>query len=191
MKLAIVDLRQVSCAALSAFGPLLPFAASIVRASREGRWPGARSPAPRSRGTGFGLLELRHQRRVLVCRWITPRMVACARTPSHLPLCVGGMRRRCMPATVAAGRRWCPWAQAPFAVSSTCIRDRVVDGATTAGLIRCPASVGRRTGAPPSPWRQSIGMRNARPTTALSRKKHLHTASTLHASRAAHGALDH
>ncbi len=102
----------------SAFGPLLPFGATCVQRSRKGRWPGVRSPAPRSRGTVLGPLALRHQRGVLGCRLITPRMGACARTPSHLPRHSGGMRRLCMPPVCAAGRWWCPRAQDPFAVSA-------------------------------------------------------------------------
>ncbi len=102
----------------AACGPLLPFAPSCMQRSRKGRWPGVRSPAPRSRGTVFGLRAWRHQHRVLLRRLRTPRMGACARTPSHLPRHSGGVRRLCMPPACAAGRWWCPRAQDPFAVSA-------------------------------------------------------------------------
>ncbi len=118
VKHARLNVRQVCADARAALGPLLPFAPSFVQRSRKGRWPGLRSPAPRSRGTVLGPLALRHQRGVLGCRLITPRMGACARTPSHLPRHSGGMRRLCMPLACAAGRWWCPRAQDPFAVSA-------------------------------------------------------------------------
>ncbi len=101
-----------------AFGPLLPFAPSCVQRSRKGRWPGVRSPAPRSRGTVICLQAWRHQHCVLLSRLRTPRMGACAHTPSHLPRHPGGMRRRGRLPSCTAGRWWCPRAQDPFAVSA-------------------------------------------------------------------------
>ncbi len=73
--------------------------------------------------------------------------------------CVAGLHRvlhasveqRGMPPKDETGRRWCPRAQAPFAVSSTYPGRNRVDADARCSLQRCPASVGRRTGAPPSP----------------------------------------
>ena len=155
----------------SAFGPLLPFAARCLRGSSKGRWPGVRSPAPRSRGTVCGLHAACLQRGVLVRNSMTPRMGACARTPSHLPGHSGGMPRRGRPPSAAAGRWWCPRAQAPFAVSSTFAGRKGVDATALNRHRRCPASVGRRTGAPPSPWGRSPARQNLRGQAALGRNR--------------------
>ena len=98
-------------------------------------WPAAVAPSPpRSRaqveGTANG---------------------AYARTPNRQPRHPGGRARRGMPPEVETGRRWCPRAQVRFAVSSTRAGRNGVDAAADRSLRRCPASVDRRTGAPPSP----------------------------------------
>ena len=95
---------------------------------------------------------------------------ACARTPNHLPRHPGGMRMRRRPPSDAAGGRWCPWAQAPFAVASTIAGRIGVDAASRCRHRRCPASVGRRTGAPPPPWRRDVGRQTDCGLAALSRK---------------------
>ncbi len=134
-----------------------------------GRWPGVCSPAPRSRGALSGSLPDLHQQGLLGSRLVEPRMGACAHTPSHLPRHADGMRRRGRQRLVAAGRRWRPRAQAPFAVSPTFPGRNRVDAAKHSSLRPCPARVGRRTGAPPSPWRGNLRRLNARLRTALGR----------------------
>jgi hypothetical protein len=75
---------------------------------------------PHARGApSLACMRCTHQHRVLLSRLRTPRMGACARTPSHLPRHSGGMRRLCSPTTDAAGRWWCPRAQAPFGESAS------------------------------------------------------------------------
>ena len=95
---------------------------------------------------------------------------SCARTPNRQPRQPGGMARRGMPPKDETGRRWCPRAQAPFAVSSTYPGRNRVDAAARCSLRRGPASVGRRTGASPSPCRHDDS-RPARYQQSATRRK--------------------
>ena len=75
---------------------------------------------------------------------------ACARTPGHLPRHPRGMPRRGTSSSDASGRWRCPPARAPFAVAPMRAgHSGIVDAAAHCRLRRSPASVSRRTGAPP------------------------------------------
>ena len=103
---------------------------------------------------------------------------ACARTPSHLPRYPGGMRRRGTPAPMhqggggAPGRR--PDSRSPPMVAG----QSGVDAAADCRLRRSPASVGRRTGAPPPPWRRDVGMLTVRAKATLNRQARLASQSS-------------
>jgi hypothetical protein len=151
-----------------AYGPKRSFVAGCVP-----RWRKAGGPGHVLRPTLAG-----HRARFAGVAPSTPFLLAqvaatangaCARTPSHLPRHPGGMQRRGTPPTDAAGRWWCPRAQDPFAVASTIAGRNGVDAASQCRLRRCPASVGRRTGAPPPPWRRAVGRLRLRGQTALGR----------------------
>ncbi len=146
------DLRQFFSAALTAFGPLLTFAAARTPAPGRGQVARGTFSGPRSRGTRCG------PRRAVPS---TPSKRAtvqdtangtCARTPSHLPRHRRWCTSWCRANDRCAGRWWCPRAQAPFAVSWLVPRLVGDDAAVRCGPRCCPASVGRRTGAPPPPW---------------------------------------
>ncbi len=96
---------------------------------------------------------------------------SCARTPNRQPRHPGGRQRRGTPPQDETGRRWCPRAQAPFAVSSTHPGRNPVDAAALCRQRHCPASVGRRTGAPPSPCRHDDGRPTRHRQSAKGRKR--------------------
>jgi hypothetical protein len=174
----------------SVFGPLPPFAAGCVPASRVAGGPGhvlrptlaghRVGPAGVARSTPWGRAQV-----------VATANGACARTPCHLPGHPGGMPRRGTPPTDAAGRWWCPRARAPFAVAPTLAGHSGVDAAAHRTMRRSPASVGRRTGAPPPPWGHNGGM----PTLSGQTPSDLHRTSRrawpFHASRKAPGAMEH
>ncbi len=144
----------------SAFGPLLPFAAVCMPAFAAARAPApARGQVargtfsgPRSRGTRCGPRRVAPSTPPKRAQSQDTANGASARTPSHLPGPLGGTPAHRPSPWVVAGRWWCPRAEAPFAVSWPSVGLEGVDGAVRGGPRWRPASVGRRTGAPPPPW---------------------------------------
>jgi hypothetical protein len=187
MKPAHHDLRKAHGGALAAFGPLPPLERPrwvwhTAQRSRRSSLRCACTCGARAGGPGYVL------RPTLARHRIRPASVApstrcsraqvddtangaCARTPNHLPRHPGGMRMRGRPPSDAAGGRWCPRAQAPFAVASTIAGRSGVDAAERCRHRRCPASVGRRTGAAPPPWRRDVGRQTDPGLAALGRKQ--------------------
>ncbi len=173
MELVRGDVRQACSGVLTACGPLLTFVARCVQMS---------SSVAGDLGYVLRPTLAGHRIRPASVAPSTPcsrgqvedtANGACARTPNRQPRHPGGMARRGMPPEVETGRRWCPRAQDRFAVSSTHPGRHGVDAAARCSLRRCPASVGRRTGAPPSPWRGSRDTLTARPQAASGRKQPL------------------
>ncbi len=168
MKLFYVDLRHAFSGGLTGFGPLLPFGAVCMPAFAAARMPAliaARPPAPlrgqvargtfsgpRSRGTGGGPRRATPSTPAKHTQSQDTANGSCARTPSHLPWPPRGTPAQRPPPRLVAGRWWCPRAQAPFAVSWLFARVDGDDASVCCGPRWCPASVGRRTGAPPPPW---------------------------------------
>ncbi len=141
----------------AAFGSIAPFAAARRPGSARGQVARGTFSGPRSRGTRCG------PRREVPS---TPSRRAASqdtanrasdRTPNHLPRHPSGTPTRGGPPSVEAGRWWCPRAEAPFAVSWLVVRLERDDAAGRYGPGWRPASVGRRTGAPPPPWRAVAG----------------------------------
>jgi len=121
---------------------------------------------PRSRGTVFGSQALRHQHRLFM-RWSRPpRMVPApvpqATCPDTRVACKGVARPPdAQGGGGAPGRR--PDSRLPPMVAGHNGNDAAAD----CSLRRPPASVGRRTGAPPPPCRHDVGMLTlCGPTTA-------------------------
>ena len=107
---------------------------------------------PRSRGTRWGLRSAAHSTPAKRANSQDTANGASDRTPSHLPRHPRWQANRCHANDRCTGRWWCPRAEAPFAVSWLVARLDGDDAAERRGPQGCPASVGRSTGAPPSPW---------------------------------------
>ena len=135
-----------------AFGPLRPFAAARTPSSARGQVARGTFSGPRSRGTRCGPRRAAPSTPAKLAKDQDTANGASARTPNHLPRHRRGTPARGGPPSVAAGRWWCPRAEAPFAVSWLFARLDRVDAAGRCGPRCRPASVGRRTGAPPPPW---------------------------------------
>ena len=117
---------------------------------------------PRSRGTVFGSQALRHQHGFFLRSSQLPRM---GPAPGPRAICPG-TRAACQ--GVARHRRRRRAAVVP--PGAGLIRGRLprLQGtAVTMRLRGSPASVRRRTGAPPPPFRRDVGRLNARGQTAL------------------------
>ena len=132
----------------------------------RGRWPGARSPA-HARGHRFRFAGVAPSTASVRAQVAATANGACGRAPSHLPGDPGAMRMRGTPPQMhqggggAPGRRLDSRSPPMLAVHSG------VDAAARCRPRRPPASVGRRTGTPPPPWRLDVGMLNARGQTAV------------------------
>ena len=94
---------------------------------------------------------------------------ACARTPSHLPRHPGGMQRRGTPARMHQGGGGAPGRRPDSRLPPMVAGHGGVDAAADCSLRRPPASVGRRTGAPPPPWRRDVGMLTVRRQATVGR----------------------
>ena len=106
--------------------------------------------------------------------WVAAGRWRCPRPPggtaaNRLSRPSGGTPAQRLSPWVVAGRWWCPRAQAPFAVSWLPAYLDGVDGASRRGPRWCPASVGRRTGAPPPPWGAVAGGPGLRGWTGFAR----------------------
>jgi hypothetical protein len=135
----------------SAFGSNRTFAAARAPSSARGQVARGTFSGPRSRGPRCGPRAAAPSTPTKRGDSQDAANGTCARTPNHLP---GHHRWRatwCRANDRCTGRWWCPRAEAPFAVSWLSPRLAGVDGAAQCGLRWCPASVGRRTGAPPAP----------------------------------------
>jgi hypothetical protein len=95
---------------------------------------------------------------------------ACARAPSHLPWHLGGMRRRGTPRRMQQGGGAAP-GRRPDSRSLRMVAGHYGnDAAADCSLRRPPASVGRRTGAPPPPCRHNVGRLTVRGQDAVGRR---------------------
>jgi len=157
-----------SCSPMPAIGQLLTRAAGCVHASRRAGGPG-HVLRPTLAGHRFRLTRVAPSTASVRAQVAATANGACARAPSHLPGHRGGMRRRGMPPRMhqggggAPGRR--PDSRSPPMVAG----HSGVDAAADCSLRRPPASVGRRTGAPPPPCRHDVGRLTVRGQTALGR----------------------
>ena len=154
----------------SANGPKRAFVAARLPTSVRGQVARGTFSGPRSRGTRWGPRRAVPSTPARRAKSQDTANGACARTPSHLPRQPGGTPAQGLPPGVAAGRWWCPRAQAPFAVSWLLARLDGDDAAVRCGPRWCPASVGRRTGAPPPPWgavASGLGLRGQPQPAAL------------------------
>ncbi len=99
------------------FGPLRTFAAARTPSSARGQVARGTFSGPRSRGTRCGPRRAAPSTPAKLAKDQDTANGACDRTPNHLPWHRSGTPTRGGPPSVAAGRWWCPRAQAPFAVS--------------------------------------------------------------------------
>ncbi len=152
-----------------AFGPLRPFAAARTPSSARGQVARGTFSGPRSRGTRWGPWRAAPSTPPKHATGHDAANGASARTPNHLPRHASGTPARGGPPSVVAGRWWCPRAEAPFAVSWLFERLDRDDAAGRCGPGWRPASVGRRTGAPPPPWGAVAGGLALRGQTGFAR----------------------
>jgi hypothetical protein len=148
---------------------LRPSNARARFAGRGGR-PGPAFSGPRSRGTGRAARGLRAPHRPGTHRAWSPRMGPAPAGPSHPPgegraaaavrFVVASRHSSSAPACPAAWW-WRLRAQAPFAVTMPAGRLAGEECAAGGQPGRCPASVGRRTQAPPPRCRRGLGTRTS------------------------------
>ncbi len=196
-----------------AFGTWALFVAARRPGAARGQVARGTFSGPRSRGTRWGPRRAAPSTPSRRATSHDTANGASARTPNHLPRHRTGTPARGGPPSVAAGRWWCPRAEAPFAVSWLCARLDRDDVAGRCGPGWRPASVGRRTGAPPPPWgavagglglhghtgfggsagppalARTLACAQAR-TPTLRRKLVLPSAGPFHASRVARSAVE-
>jgi hypothetical protein len=143
MKLVSFDVRQACSGALADFGPKrsVDFRSACpgfdARATAAPPYCG-----PRSRGTVADCNARPRQHGFALDASGTPRMGPApgGTTAALLPLSVACHAFACHTGAGAGGLGY--GRRPPFAVFPTCTREHGVDGATPAGPIRCPASVG-------------------------------------------------
>jgi hypothetical protein len=152
------DVAICEAGLVAAFGPLRTFESPLcAHASARGQVARGTFSGPRSRGTQCGPRSAAPSTPAKRSKSQATANGTCARTPNHLPRHRRWRATWCRANDRCTGRWWCPRAQAPFAVSWLSARLAGVDGAACCGLRWCPASVGRRTGAPPAPWGTVVG----------------------------------
>ena len=124
---------------------------------------------PRSRGTVFGSQALRHQHRLFV-RWSRPPRMGPATVPqATCPGHPGRMRRRGMHPRRHQGGGGAPGCRPDSRSPPMVAGHSGDDAAARCRQSRPPASVGRRTGAPPPPCRHDVGMLTWRGQTTVGR----------------------
>jgi hypothetical protein len=132
-------------------GPKRAFAPARPPSSARGQVARGTFSGPRSRGTRCGPRAAAPSTPAKRTKSQDTANGTCARTPNHLPRHRRWRASWCRANCRCTGRWWCPRAEAPFAVSWLLARLACVDAANRCGPPCCPASVGRRTGVPPSP----------------------------------------
>ncbi len=116
-------------------------ASDCARAGARGTFSG-----PRSRGTGCGPRRAFPSTPAKLLRSQDTANGASALPPSHLPWPPGGTPAHRLSPRVAAGRWWCPRAQAPFAVSWLSARLDGDDAAVRGGPPMVPRERGPENG---------------------------------------------
>ena len=160
----------------SGIGPLATFVSVRLLAAsgrhaavQRGSRPGQAFSGPRSRGEDSCGEPLPRQQRLGVSKGWRPRIGPAPACPSRLPSHRRGIPAGTPPLPVA-GRWWCLRAQAPFAVATPSLWHRGDDARGQGRPRPCPASVGRRTQAPPATCRSGVWTHGRHRKTATGRK---------------------